>query len=391
GIRRRAMPSRPAKWTNIDDARAIARRRLPKPMWDLLEGGADDEVTMRRNPEAFDRYVLRPRALVDVSKIDMTTELLGRTVSMPVMLSPTGVSGVWHPEGEIAVARAAGEADVYYGLSTGSTKAMDAVAPAGTGPKMFQLYAFKDHDINRLIMERSRQLGYTSLCLTVDAAAGPGNRERDTRNGMDPGARLTVQSLLSIALHPRWALNTALYGGDRLATVESLMPPGKHSLQEVRRFLGEKMTASMTWSDVERIAKDWDGPFAVKGLMIAEDARRAVDAGATCVMVSNHGGRQLDGVHAAIDALPEIVDAVGGRAEILIDGGVRRGTHVLKALGLGATAVMIGRPYLYGLASAGDKGVARILDIFRTEIRRGMALLGARSIGEIDGSFVASR
>ena len=354
----------------------------------MLEGGAEDEHTLARNTDAFDDYRLRPRVLVDVSTIDLTTQVLGQRISMPLMFSPTGAAGSWHPDAEIAVASAAGEAGLYYGLSTASTRSMEHVAAAGNGPKLFQLYAFKDHAVNLELIQRSKRAGYNALCVTVDTAVGPGNRERDTRNGMNPGASYSLSSILSVLGHPRWALNMWRHGGRRLEMVESMMPPGRHSLQDVRRFLGQTMTSSMTWKDAARIAADWGGPFAIKGIMTAEDAVQAVDCGATAIIISNHGGRQVDGVWAPIDVLPEIVDAVGGRAELIVDGGIRRGTHIIKALALGATAVMTGRPYIYGLAAGGKEGVDHVIDILRRELKLNMGLIGAPSVAQLDPSFV---
>jgi L-lactate dehydrogenase (cytochrome) len=377
-----------SKCHNIEDVRRIACRRLPLPLRDLLEGGAEDESTLSRNTSAFDDIRLRPRVLVDVSDIDLTTEVLGQRLSMPLMFSPTGASGSWHPDAEIAVARSAGEAGIFYSLSTASTKSLEEVALASSGPKLFQLYAFKDHDVNRELIRRSRQAGYNALCVTVDTAVGPGNRERDTRNGMSPGTTYSLKSILSVLSHPRWGINMLRHGGSRLEMVESMMPPGRHSLQDVRRFLGQTMTSSMTWMDAERIAADWGGKFAIKGIMTAEDARRAVDCGATAIIISNHGGRQLDGVAAPIEVLPWIVDAVGTRAELIVDGGIRRGTHIIKALGLGAKAVMTGRPYIYGLAAGGKPGVDRVVEIIRRELTLNMGLLGASSVTQLDSGYV---
>lgn len=374
---------------NVMDLRNIARRRLPLPMWDMLEGGAEDEVTLARNTSAFDDFVLHTKSLVDVADIDLTSQLFGQDVGMPLMLAPAGAAGLWHPDAELAVAKAAADAGVFMGVSTGATKTLDDIGDAAPGLKMFQLYALKDQAINTQLMERCRAKGYSALCLTVDAAAGPGNRERDARNGFNPGSRLSLRSMMSIAVHPRWAFNTLTKGGNKLATVESLMPPGRYSLQDVRKFLGQRMTMSMTWADAERLAQEWNGPFAIKGILTPEDAKRAVAAGATTIMISNHGGRQMDGVPATIKALPAIADAIGNDADIVIDSGIRRGTHVLKCLALGAKAAMIGRPYLYGLAAGGEKGVAKALDIFRSEIRLNMALMGVTKISDITPDLVA--
>ncbi|MEL7028855.1 MAG: alpha-hydroxy acid oxidase [Pseudomonadota bacterium] len=380
------MPRR--NFHNIAAVRDAARRRLPLPVWDFLEGGAEDEYTLRRNTAAFDLFHLNPRTLLDVSNIDLTTRVLGQSVSMPLMLAPTGASGLWRPAGEAAAARAAAEAGIFYGLSTGSTLSLEDVASVGAGPRMFQLYAFKDQSINEALIERSRDAGFQALCLTIDAAAGAGNRERDTRNGMSPGQRMSLRSLASIALHPSWAFGAWLGGGTRLGSIESLMPKGPHSLQDVRAFLMKEMTTSMTWKDAEKIAASWHGPFAVKGAMSVEDARNAVAIGANAIIVSNHGGRQLDGVSSTIEALPAILDEVGDAAEVILDSGVRRGSHIVKALALGAKAVMVGRPYLYGLAANGEDGVRTVIDIFRAELKKTMALAGATRIDELDASFV---
>lgn len=370
---------------SIDDLRTLARRRLPTPIFNYLDGGAEDELTLRRNTAAFDDDRLVPRCLVDVSCVRTSTRILGQDIEWPVFCSPTGASRFYHPDGELAVARAAAKAGTLYGLSTMSTHRLEDIAAASTGPKMFQLYTFKDRDLTRQLIEDCRRAGFKALCLTVDTAAR-GKRERELRSGMGVPMRLSLSSVGSLLAHPAWCLKQARKGQLSMPTFARLT--SSNSLVSQSRFIGEQHHSALTWKEVRELVDLWRGPFAVKGVMCADDARRAADVGATAVIVSNHGGRQLDGAAAPFDVLPEIAQAVGQQIEVILDGGIRRGTHVLKALARGAKACSIGRPYLFGLAAAGEAGVDKALSILRTELVLAMKLCGCTDSSAIDGNIV---
>jgi L-lactate dehydrogenase (cytochrome) len=391
------MRTRLDRCHNIADVRRLALPRLPLPVRDFVEGGGEDEVSLRRNVTAFDDIALNPRALIDVTDIDLSTHVLGQDISMPVIIAPTGATGTFHPEAEIAVARAAAEAGTIYTQSTNSTRTIEEVGAAAPGAKMFQLYVFNDRGLSREIIDRARAAGFGALCLTVDVPV-MGNRERDVRSGIAPDARMGVRSMLSVLAHPRWLVSNArgrgAVPGNFAKDAPGLPGPLRGVLtgeDAARRMVGKYLTPSMTWADAEEMVRHWNGPFAVKGVMTAADARAAADIGASAVIVSNHGGRQMDGVPATIEALPAIAEAVGGRIEVLLDGGVRRGAHVLKALALGAKAVMIGRPYVYGVTAGGRQGVAKVLAIFRAELTRDCRLLGVPAIAAVGPDLVTRR
>lgn len=354
---------------------------------EFIEGGADDEVTARANTRAFEKYALVPHVLVDVDKVVTSTMVLGRRIELPVFISPTGGSCLFHHEGEKAVARAASSAGTFYSLSTFGTTRLEDLAQAATGPKLFQLYPMRDKDLNIEIIRRCRAAGYDALCVTVDCAV-QGNRERDFRSGLATRPRrLNAWSLLSVASHPGWLWHY-LRAPHMLTASFARSTHMDRSERKAVQALAAQLDASVNWQQVAALVRQWQGPFAIKGVLSADDARRAADIGATAVIVSNHGGRQLDGAIASIDALPRIVAAVGDRIEVILDGGVRRGTHVLKALALGAKACTIGRPYLYGLAAAGEAGVGRALEILSSEIKRGLALLGCADVQTLDGRYI---
>ena len=380
---------------NVADVRRLALPRLPLPVREFLEGGAEDEVTLRRNTAAFDDLALQPRTLIDVSEIDLSTSVFGREISMPVIIAPTGATGTFHPGAEIAVARAAAEAGTLYGLSTSSTRTIEEVGAATAGPKMFQLFVFNDRGVSREMIDRSRAAGFDALCLTVDNQVNA-NRERDVRTGIAEGARLSLRSTLSVLSHPRWLVNNARRRGAVPGNFVKRAPDLPGALRGVltaendaRQVVGKYLSPAMTWADAAELVRHWSGPFAVKGVMTVGDARAAADIGASAVIVSNHGGRQMEGVPATIEVLPAIAEAVGNRLEVLLDGGVRRGTHVLKALALGAKAVMIGRPYIYGVTVGGQQGVAKVLSIFRDELTRDCQLLGAASLAEVGPELIS--
>lgn len=374
---------------NIADLRRVARWRVPAPMFHYMDGAADDEVTLDRNSSDFDALELLPRNLVDVSQIDTATTVLGQPISMPLILAPTGMSRLFHWEGELAVSRAAARAGTIYSLSTVGTHSIEEVAAACSGPKWFQIYVFKDRGLVTEFIERCRAAQYQALCLTIDLVM-TGNRERDMRTGMTVPPALTLKSWLSFFLNPLWSLCHLSSPPFTLANVAHRVSSGQ-DVQTLQNYIGSQFDRTVTWDDARAMVEQWNGPFAIKGVLTADDARRAVDIGANAIIVSNHGGRQLDHVPSPIDVLPEIVEAVDGRAEVIVDGGVRRGTDVLKALALGARACMTGRGYLFGLGAGGEAGVDRALAQYRKEIALDMALLGVRNVNEIGRHHVRYR
>jgi L-lactate dehydrogenase (cytochrome) len=370
---------------NISDLRQLARRRLPRPIFHYVDGAAEDEFTLRRNTSVFDDFQIIPRCLQDVSVVKTATRLLGQDIEWPVFCGPTGASRFCHPDGELAVARACASTRTLYCLSTMSTFALEDVSAAIAGPKMFQLYLFKDRSATRDLIERCKRSGYEALCLTVDTPV-VGKRERDLRTGWGVPIQLSMRSVASFAQHPIWLAGQANKGRISMPTVAALS--GTRSLIAQTRYVGKQLDPTVTWKDVREIIELWRGPFAIKGIMSVDDAHRALDVGATAIIVSNHGGRQLDGAVAPIDVLPEISRAVGDALEVILDGGVRRGAHVFKALALGAKACSIGRPYLYGLSAGGQAGVTKALDILKSELVRAMQLCGCTDVSDIGPQFV---
>jgi L-lactate dehydrogenase (cytochrome) len=354
-------------------------------VFDYVDGGAEDERTLRANSEAFDDLVLTHRVLRDVDDVDLTTEILGRTSSLPLALAPTGFTRMTHHDGELAVARAAARAGIPYTLSTMGTRSIERVAEASSGPLWFQLYIWRDRGLAKELIERAKRAGCTALMLTVDVPV-PGARERDLRNGLTIPPSLGVRTFLDGARHPHWWWNFLLRDAVSFESVSdrAAKPSG------VMQFLAEQFDPSVTWDDLDWMRDAWDGPFVLKGVVDPDDARRAADAGVTGVIVSNHGGRQLDGGAAAIDALPRVVDAVGDRLEVLFDSGIRRGRDIVTALALGARACLVGRAYLYGLAVAGERGVDHAISLLAGELRRSMQLVGARTPAELDPSMVTT-
>ena len=363
---------------NIADLELQAAKRLPAPIWHYLQGGADDEWTTARNTSAFEHYALVPDVLIDVSRIDTSVHLLGHPYPLPLLLSPTGMSQLFHTDGEMAVARAAAAHQILYSLSTMATATIEDVATAG-GPRMFQLYCFRDRGLTLELLSRAQAAGYVAICLTVDTPLA-GNRERDIATGMTLPPRFTLRSLLDFAAHPRWVLPKLFGRPFDLANVTRYAPSVRQRRTGVMEYVNSQMDRSIGWKDLEWLRSNWKGALVVKGVLSAADARRVAGLSCEGVMISNHGGRQLDGAVAPIEQLALIRDAVGDSVSLILDGGVRRGTHVLKAIALGATACAIGRPYLFGLAAGGERGVTRAIEIFREEIERGMALMGCTSL-----------
>jgi L-lactate dehydrogenase (cytochrome) len=372
---------------NIAELRKLAKKNMPAPMFHYIDGAADDEWTLRRNTAAFDDYEFMPRALVDVSNIDMSTTLFGQKIAWPYFCSPTALQRLFNYEGERATARAAHASGTIFSLSSISSSNIEDTAKFTDGPKVFQVYVFKDRSLSREFVQRAKDSKYVALQLTVDVTVS-GNRERDLVTGMTVPPRLGLMSLLDIAMKPKWVYRHLTTPKIEVANVAHRPPPGSDKLGGIIQYLNAQIDRSVTWKDAEWMINEWGGPFAIKGIMTAADAKRAADIGATAVMVSNHGGRQLDFSPAPFDVLKEIVDAVGDRVEVILDGGVRRGTHVLKALALGARACSAGRPHLYGLGAGGEAGVRQALSLLKTEIARGMALLGCGKLSDIDSSLI---
>src|SRR6266853_1600047 len=372
----------------IDDFRPLARRRLPRPVFDYLDGGADGEVTLRENCRIFDDITFRPRHAVALPDCNLRTRVLGFDVSFPALLAPVGYSRLMHPDGEVGAARAAGLAGTAYILSTISGHRLEDVKAASSGPVCFQLYLMGGRAASEAVIERARIAGCAALVVTIDTPVA-GLRERDFRNGMKElmgGSLLDkIPFLPQIVVRPGWVASFLLDGG--LSKLPNVVIPGKGPMElvDVSKALA---SATVTWDDLKWIRNLWPGLIAIKGVLTGEDARRAVDEGAAAVVVSNHGGRQLDGVRTSLRALPEVVAAVNRQAEVLMDGGVRRGTDIVKAICLGARAVLVGRAYAYGLAAAGEAGVGRALAILRADMVRTMKLLGCSSIADLNESYL---
>jgi len=382
------QPTRLSNCHNILDLRALARQRLPDPLFNYLDGAAEDEFTAHRNTSAFDNDLLIPRCLVDVSAVSTRTTVLGQAIDWPVICSPAGSQRFYDAQGELASARAAAKAGTLYSLAAMSSHTIEDVSAASGGPKMFQFFIFRDRDLTRELIERARQSGYKALCLTVDVAVR-GKRERELRSGMGLPMKFTPASLASFALKPSWLYAHARTGAFSLPTFAARA--GSTHLLAQTQYLGSQLDTSVTWKDVGEFATQWGGPFVIKGLLSADDARRARDVGATAVMVSNHGGRQLDGAAAPFDMLPDIVAAVGDDVEVILDGGVRRGVHVLKALARGAKACSVGRAYLFGLGAGGEAGAYRALQILRSELVCAMQLSGCTDARHIPASLSRRR
>lgn len=367
---------------NIDDFRLLAKQRLPWPVFDYIDGAADDELTKARNTAAYADCDLVPDVLAGVDEIDSSITILGRKSTLPLILSPTALQRVFHWQGERAVARAAEKFGLWFGISSLATVSIEDIAALTSGPKMFQLYIHKDKGLNRSMIERCQDAKFDCLTLTVDTIVS-GKRERCARSGFKSPPEFTPASALSYALKPRWALDYVFREKFALPNLDTHVVEGSGEAVSIASYFNTMLDTSMTWQTAEQIRNDWGGTFCLKGVMSVADARRAVEIGADAIMISNHGGRQLDGSRAPFDQLPEIVDAVGGEIEIICDGGVRRGTHVLKALASGADCASGGRLYLYALAAAGQAGVERALTLLQDEIQRGMQLMGVKNVAQL--------
>lgn len=372
--------ARPENCYNMADFERQARKRLPAPLYHYIDGGADDELTKVGNVSSFDRYELVPNYLRDVRTIDMRRTVLGCDLAWPLILAPTGMTRLFHKDGEAGVAEEAALSGVGYSLSTMATESIEDIARQSRGPKIFQLYLLNDEGLNFALIDRCKAAGFDALCLTVDTV-WPGNRERDLREGLTIPPRFSFGALMRFAARPQWCLDYLTGSSFSLPNIST--ESGDKDLSTLSVYFASRMERNITWAAVERIAAYWDKPFALKGLQSVQDARSAASAGATAVILSNHGGRQLDSVTPTIDIVANIVDAVGDRLEVILDGGIRRGSHVVKALAMGARGCMTGRPYLYGLAAFGAPGVQRVLELLRSETERTLGLLGCSHIDQL--------
>lgn len=375
---------------NVEDLRLLAKQRLPGPIFHYIDGAADDEVTYRRNTSAFDDCDLVPNVLAGVKDIDMSVSVMGQKLKMPIFCSPTALQRLFHHDGERAVARAAEKYGTMFGVSALGTVTLKEIGDMISTPKLFQFYFHKDRGLNDAMVERAKNAGFNALALTVDTITG-GNRERDLYTGFTSPPKLTLKSLLSFAAHPGWALNYFFREAFELAELKDFVQQGSNVAVSIGGYFAEMLDQSMNWSDAEELRAKWGGPFCLKGIMSVADAKKAIDIGADAIMISNHGGRQLDGSRSPFDQVSEISDAVGDKVDIILDGGVKRGTHVLKAIAAGAKACSGGRMYLYSLAAAGQLGVEKALGNLKTEIERDMKLLGVRNISQINRDMLRYR
>ena len=366
---------------NFHDFRTLARKRLPGPIFNYIDGGADDEVTLRRNSESFERCDLVPSVLRGVSSLDTSVTVMGQKLAVPFYCSPTALQRLFHHQGERAVAAAAARYGTMFGVSSLGTISLEELRKAHSGPQVYQFYFHKDRGLNRAMMERAKGAGVNVMMLTVDSITG-GNRERDLRTGFSIPFRLNLAGITQFAIKPQWALNYLTHEKFSLPQLDSHVDMGG-GVMSISRYFTEMLDPAMTWDDVAEMVKLWSGQFCLKGIMSVADAKRAAEIGCTGIILSNHGGRQLDGSRAAFDQLAEIVDAVGDKIDVIMDGGIQRGTHVLKALSLGAKAVGVGRYYLYPLAAAGQPGVERALGQLKTEVERSMKLMGVTSLDQL--------
>ena len=375
---------------NFEDFRKLAKKKLPSPIFHCIDGGADDEVTLNRNTNAFNDCDLVPNILASVGEPDLSTTVFGRKIDMPLFLSPTAMQSLYTPEGDKASARAAEKFGTMYSMSTMASFSIEEIANISSGPKLFQLYVHKDQSITDDLIDRCRRANFDGLCLTVDTLVA-GNRERDHRTGFTTPPKLTLESLLSFAMRPEWVFKYLTNKKFELANIKHKTDKGTNIAKSVIDYINEQYDPKMNWKDAEYCIKRWNGPFALKGVMSVEDAKRAIDIGCTAIMISNHGGRQLDGSRSPFDQVKAISDAVGDKLEIILDGGIRRGTHVLKALAAGATACSFGKAFLFSLGAGGQKGVERLLDNMQKEIRRNMILMGCKKIEDLDASKIIYR
>jgi L-lactate dehydrogenase (cytochrome) len=366
---------------NFHDFRALAKRRLPAPIFNYIDGGADDEVTLRKNTASFERCDLVPNILRGVQAIDLSVSVMGQRLAMPVYCSPTALQRLFHHQGERAVAAAAAKFGTMFGVSSLGTVSLEELRKKHDNPQVYQFYFHRDRGLNRAMLQRAKEAGVNVLMLTVDSITG-GNRERDLRTGFAIPFRLTLAGMLQFAIKPKWGIDYLTHEGFKLPQLDEHVDMSGGAMS-IGRYFTEMLDPSMNWDDVADMVRQWGGQFCLKGVMSADDARRAAEIGCAGIVLSNHGGRQLDGSRTGFDQLSEVVDAVGDRIDVLMDGGIQRATHVLKALSLGAKAVGVGRYYLFPLAVAGEAGVDRALGLMRAELERAMKLMGCTSVSEL--------
>lgn len=375
---------------SVNDLRHLAQRRLPGGVFDYIDGGAEDEVTLERNVSAFRRVEFWPRVLQGVSDIDTSTTLLGKLIPLPLVLAPTGFTRMAHPEGELAVARAAARAGVPYGLSTLSTRSIEEVAEVSSGPKWFQVYVWRDRGLVRDMLVRAKEAGYEAIIVTVDAGV-LGRRERDVRRGLTLPPKLGLDTLIDGARHPGWTWQFVRSDPITFANVRGKGPVDGSQAVNLGEFVSGQFDPSLSWRDIDWIRSEWPGPVVVKGIQCVADALVAAEAGVEAVALSNHGGRQCDTAPPTVELIKPVRDAVGNRVEVICDGGVRRGSDIVKALALGANACMAGRAYLYGLAAAGERGVDLVLSMLSQDVHRTMALVGCDNVADLGPELVNPR
>ena len=384
------MPRNLRNCHNFRDLKDLARRRLPGPIYHYIDGAAEDETTYHRNTESFRSVDLVPNVLEGVENIDMSVEVMGFKIDLPLLCSPTALQRLFHHEGEKAVALAAEKFNTLFGVSSLGTYKLKDIDSLISSPKMFQFYFHKDRDLNNSMIEMAKEANFDILTLTVDTITG-GNRERDLKTGFTTPPKLTPKSIFQFATKPSWALNYFFRERFELSQLSSHVKEGTNIAISVGDYFSTMLDQSMTWDDVIDLKEKWGGKFCLKGIMSVSDAKKAVEMGADAIMVSNHGGRQLDGGRSPFDQLEEILDAVGGQIDVILDGGIQRGTHVLKAMALGATACSGGRMYLFGLAAAGQKGVEKALSNMKTEIERDMKLMGVKNLQDLKPHMLRKR
>ena len=375
---------------NVKDFRKLAKKKLPGPIFHYIDGGSDDEVTYRRNTTSFENCDLIPDVLSGVNKVDMSTTVMGQKIDMPLYCAPTALQRLFHPDGEMAVGKAAQKFGTMFGLSSLGTFSIEEIAKEINTPKLFQLYVHKDEGLNRSMLDKAKEANFETLALTVDTASG-GNRERDLYTGFTYPLKLSLRSMIDFVLKPTWGINYVTNKKFELSQLKDHIAEGTSVSISVGDYFTKMLDDKLDWKRAEEINKYWGKPFAIKGIMSVEDARKAVDIGASAVMVSNHGGRQLDGSVTPFDQLADIVDAVGDKIDVICEGGIRRGTHVLKALSLGAKACSGGRMYLYALSAGGQKGVEKAMFNLRNEIERDMKLMGVSNVKELTRKNLKSR
>ena len=375
---------------NVKDFRKLAKKKLPGPIFHYIDGGSDDEVTYRRNTTSFENCDLIPDVLSGVNKVDMSTTVMGQKIDMPLYCAPTALQRLFHPDGEMAVGKAAQKFGTMFGLSSLGTFSIEDIAKEINTPKLFQLYVHKDEGLNRSMLDKAKEANFETLALTVDTASG-GNRERDLYTGFTYPLKLSLRSMIDFVLKPTWGINYVTNKKFELSQLKDHIAEGTSVSISVGDYFTKMLDDKLDWKRAEEINKYWGKPFAIKGIMSVEDARKAVDIGASAVMVSNHGGRQLDGSVTPFEQLADIVDAVGDKVDVICEGGIRRGTHVLKALSLGAKACSFGKGYLFALGAAGQQGVEKILQKMKAEINRDMILMGCKSVKDLNRTKVVFR